>query len=121
MVPGKTSPAEYKAAVRCVALRLRASLEAVTGHRGPATPILPPYSGPSRYGLDKPEPADRSERRPTSTAPARAGCRDLRSGQKKACGAVEQKKAKSPHLTFKTPYKERDRLYAQPGRWGLYL
>ena len=33
------------------------------------------------------------ERRPTLTASARAGVRNLRSGRKKACGAVEQKKA----------------------------
>src|SRR5262249_43713655 len=32
-------------------------------------------------------------RRPTLTASARAGVRNLRSGRKKACGAVEQKKA----------------------------
>ena len=34
-----------------------------------------------------------AERRPTLTASARAGVRNLRSGRKKACGAVEQKKA----------------------------
>jgi hypothetical protein len=34
-----------------------------------------------------------AERRPTLTAFARAGVRNLRSGRKKACGAVEQKKA----------------------------
>jgi hypothetical protein len=33
-----------------------------------------------------------AERRPTLTASARAGVGNLRSGQKKACGAVEQKK-----------------------------
>jgi hypothetical protein len=33
------------------------------------------------------------ERRPTLTASARAGVGNLRSGRKKACGAVEQKKA----------------------------
>jgi len=33
-----------------------------------------------------------AECRPTLTAPARDGVRDLRSGRKKACGAVEQKK-----------------------------
>ena len=34
-----------------------------------------------------------AERRPTLTPSARAGVRNLRSGRKKACGAVEQKKA----------------------------
>jgi hypothetical protein len=34
-----------------------------------------------------------AERRPTLTASARAGVRNLRSGRKKAYGAVEQKKA----------------------------
>src|SRR5258706_2033497 len=33
-----------------------------------------------------------AERRPTLTASARDGVRNLRSGRKKACGAVEQKK-----------------------------
>ena len=33
-----------------------------------------------------------ADRRPTLTASARAGVRNLRSGRKKACGAVEQKK-----------------------------
>jgi hypothetical protein len=33
-----------------------------------------------------------AERRPTLTASARAGVRNLRSGRKKACGAVKQKK-----------------------------
>ena len=39
------------------------------------------------------ECASMAERRPTLTASARAGVRNLRSGRKKACGAVEQKKA----------------------------
>jgi hypothetical protein len=34
----------------------------------------------------------KGERRPTLTASARAGVRNLRSGRKKACGAVKQKK-----------------------------
>src|SRR5262249_20388705 len=34
----------------------------------------------------------RAGRRPSLTAPARGGVRNLRSGRKKACGAVEQKK-----------------------------
>jgi len=33
-----------------------------------------------------------AERRPAVTASARVGVGNLRSGQKKACGAVEQKK-----------------------------
>jgi hypothetical protein len=36
------------------------------------------------------------EQRPALTASARAGVRNLRSGRKKACGAIEQKKASKP-------------------------
>jgi hypothetical protein len=36
-----------------------------------------------------------AERRPALTASARAGAGNLRSGQKKTCGAVEQKKGPS--------------------------
>src|SRR5215831_4049615 len=54
--------------------------------------MLPPCSGLSRRGLETPESALLAERRPALTAPARDGERNLRSGRKKACGAVEQKK-----------------------------
>ena len=37
-----------------------------------------------------------AERRPALTASARVGVGNLRSGQKKACGAVEQKKDAGP-------------------------
>jgi hypothetical protein len=53
-----------------------------------------------------------AERRPTLTASARAGVRNLRSGRKKACGAVEQKKAakqgkKEKALAFVAAIRER--------------
>src|SRR6516165_9425467 len=48
---------------------------------------------PRRRGLERSEYASMAERRPTLTASARSGVRNLRSGRKKACGAVEQKKA----------------------------
>jgi hypothetical protein len=61
----------------------------------PSAPIrssMPPCSKLSRRGLETPECASLAERRPTLTASARAGVRNLRSGRKKACGAVKQKK-----------------------------
>jgi hypothetical protein len=53
-----------------------------------------------------------AERRPTLTASARAGVGNLRSGQKKACGAVEQKKgleqeSKKKALAFVAAIRER--------------
>jgi hypothetical protein len=56
--------------------------------------MLPPCSGLSRRGLETPQSACVTESRPALTAPARGGLRDLRSGRKKACGAVEQKKGR---------------------------
>src|SRR6195256_3545112 len=53
---------------------------------------MPPCSKLSRRGLETSECASLAERRPTLTASARAGVRNLRSGRKKACGAVKQKK-----------------------------
>jgi hypothetical protein len=60
---------------------------------GPRSSSLPPCSKLSRRGLETSKCALWPERRPTLTASARAGVRNLRSGRKKACGAVEQKKA----------------------------
>ena len=54
--------------------------------------IGPIISRLSRRGLETSEYASTAERRPTLTASARVGVRNLRSGRKKACGAVEQKK-----------------------------
>ena len=58
----------------------------------PDRPMVPPCSVPSRRGLEALEGALVPECRPALTAPARGGGRDLWSGRKKACGAVEQKK-----------------------------
>ena len=63
--------------------------------RPPSAPIrssMPTCSKLSRRGLETSECASMAERRPTLTASARAGVRNLRSGRKKACGAVKQKK-----------------------------
>jgi len=70
--------------------------------------MLPPCSGLSRRGLETPQSACMTERRPALTAPARGGVGDLRSGRKKACGAVEQKKGQKegrvlePHRALRT-------------------
>src|ERR1700682_6447719 len=53
---------------------------------------MPPCSKLSRRGLETSECASLAERRPTLTPSARAGVRNPRSGRKKACGAVKQKK-----------------------------
>jgi len=45
-----------------------------------------------KAGLETAECAAMAERRPAVTASARGGVGNLRSGQKKACGVVEQKK-----------------------------
>src|SRR5258708_36031413 len=70
----------------------------------PVISSLPPCSRLSRRGLETSEYASTAERRPALTASARAGVRNLRSGRKKACGAVEQKKG------AETRKQERKRL-----------
>src|SRR5215470_5579497 len=69
--------------------------------QAPCSSSLPPCSRLSRRGLETPERGFRPARRPALTASARVGAGHLRSGRKKACGAVEQKK---------TPKQERKRL-----------
>jgi putative transposase len=49
----------------------------------PAHTIVPPCSGPSRCGLEMSEHVSTPARRPTLTAPARAGVRDVRAGTEK--------------------------------------
>ena len=49
----------------------------------PTTTSVPPCSGQSRRGLETPERAARPERRPTLTAPARAGLQHVWVGAKK--------------------------------------
>ena len=46
----------------------------------PAHTIVPPCSGPSRCGQEMAENVSTPARRPTLTAPARAGVRDVRAG-----------------------------------------
>ena len=49
----------------------------------PAHTIVPPCSGPSRCGQEMAENVSTPARRPTLTAPARAGVRDVRAGTEK--------------------------------------
>src|SRR5512134_2655869 len=49
----------------------------------PSHTIVPPCSGPSRCGLEMAEDVSTPARRPTLTAPARAGVRDVRAGTEK--------------------------------------
>ena len=65
----------------------------------PIRSSMPPCSKLSRRGLETSECASLAERRPTLTASARDGARNLRSGRKKACGAVEQKKGARRRLS----------------------
>ncbi len=95
----------------------------------PDRSILPPCSEPSRCGLETAESVARSERRPTLTAPARAGVGAVRSGRKKAFGEVEPKKCgkegtkskvlQNMGLTSSVPYKDRPCGRPPKGRSSL--
>src|SRR6516165_5392813 len=74
---------------------------------GPRPSSLPPCSKLSRRGLETRECAAVAEPRPALTASARDDVGNLRSGRKKACGAVEQKKGAQ---TKKVSQQERKRL-----------
>src|SRR5712672_3080628 len=76
---GSLRPTGYKVAARAPRARQRAPLGCVI----PTTTSVPPCSGPSRRGLETTERAARLERRPTLTAPARAGLHDVWVGAKK--------------------------------------
>src|ERR1700687_6162733 len=70
----------------------RIDLTAV-GLRGPSIPahtILPPCSGPSRYGLEMSQSEARLARRPTLTAPARDRSTCVQAGTKR-CSRPNQK------------------------------
>ena len=80
----------------------------------PTTTSVPPCSELSRCGLERPEYAARLGRRPTLTAPARAGFAILRVGAKKRDSKSnketdrESKKERccsEIRLTTKAPYK----------------
>src|SRR6516165_10318322 len=75
---GSLRPTGYKVAAQVVP-RQRAPLGRVI----PTTTSVPPCSGLSRCGLQTTERAARSERRPTLTAPARAGLQYVWVGAKK--------------------------------------
>src|SRR4249919_2990405 len=70
------------------------------------TPIassVPSCSEPSRYGLARAEHAERLVRRPTLTAPARAGFAILRVGAKKRVETGQEKIAALKPLDKKDP------------------
>jgi arylsulfatase A-like enzyme len=73
---------------------------------------MPPCSKLSRRGLETSECASLAERRPTLTASARAGVRNLRSGRKKACGAVKQKKDDEVKKTGETSTRSATKSHA---------
>jgi hypothetical protein len=78
----------------------------------PTTSIGPPCSELSRHGLANAERVERLVRRPTLTAPARAGFAMLRveneetdSRSNKETDQESKKDRRSDRLTIKTPYK----------------
>ena len=76
---GSLRPTGYKVVARVPRARQRAPLE----HVIPTTPSVPPCSGLSRRGLETTERVASVERRPTLTAPARAGLQHVWVGAKK--------------------------------------
>ena len=94
---GSSWPTEYKVAgaISCAANagsprnRQPKGMEALFG---PTPPVCRRARSRQGTGLETPEFVERSERRPTLTAPPRAGVRNLRLGRKKAVGEVEPKK-----------------------------
>jgi hypothetical protein len=76
---GSLRPTDYKAVARVPRARQRAPLGCVI----PTTITLPPCSGLSRNGLETTERAATAERRPTLTAPVRAGLQHVWVGAKK--------------------------------------
>ena len=76
---GSLRPTGYKVAARVPRARQRAPLGCVI----PTTTSVPPCSGLSRRGLETTERVASVERRPTLTAPARAGLQHVWVGAKK--------------------------------------
>src|SRR5271169_1284309 len=76
---GSQRPTGYKVVARTLVPRQRAPLE----HVIPTTPSVPPCSGLSRRGLETTERVASVERRPTLTAPVRAGLQHMWVGAKK--------------------------------------
>src|SRR6266446_6013469 len=76
---GSYDPPDTRLRRESIVPRQRAPLGRVI----PTTTSVPPCSGQSRRGLETPERAARPERRPTLTAPVRAGLQHVWVGAKK--------------------------------------
>ena len=105
---GSLRPTGYKVAARVPRARQRAPLGCVI----PTTTSVPPCSGLSRCGLETTERAATAERRPTLTAPARAGLHHVRVGAKKRdsksnkeTGMKEVENGSNKRLTSTASYK----------------
>src|SRR6516162_10588479 len=110
---GSLRPTGYKVAARVPRARQRAPLGCVI----PTTTSVPPCSGLSRCGLETTERAATAERRPTLTAPVRAGLHHVRVGAKKRdsksnkeTGMKEVENGSNKRLTSTASYK--DKLHA---------
>jgi hypothetical protein len=106
---GSLRPTGYKVAARVPRARQRAPLGCVI----PTTTSVPPCSGLSRCGLETTERAATAERRPTLTAPARAGLHHVRVGAKKRdsksnkeTGMKEVENGSNKRLTSTASYKD---------------
>ena len=107
---GSLRPTGYKVAARVPRARQRAPLGCVI----PTTTSVPPCSGLSRCGLETTERAAAAERRPTLTAPARAGLHHVRVGAKKRdsksnkeTGMKEVENGSNKRLTSTASYKDK--------------
>ena len=114
---GSLRPTGYKVAARVPRARQRAPLGCVI----PTTTSVPPCSGLSRCGLETTERAATAERRPTLTAPARAGLHHVRVGAKKRdsksnkeTGMKEVENGSNKRLTSTASYKDKLK------RFGLF-
>jgi hypothetical protein len=107
---GSLRPTGYKVAARVPRARQRAPLGCVI----PTTTSVPRCSGLSRCGLETTERAATAERRPTLTAPARAGLHHVRVGAKKRdsksnkeTGMKEVENGSNKRLTSTASYKDK--------------
>src|SRR3954469_2798046 len=118
---GSLRPTGYKVAARVPRARQRAPLGCVI----PTTTSVPPCSGLSKGGLETTQRGATAERRPTLTAPARAGLHHVRVGAKKRdsksnkeTGMKEVENGSNKRLTSTASYK--DKPFGRP-RSGAVL
>src|SRR3954469_9030322 len=104
---GSLRPTGYKVAARVPRARQRAPLGCVI----PTTTSVPPCSGLSKGGLETTQRGATAERRPTLTAPARAGLHHVRVGAKKRdsksnkeTGMKEVENGSNKRLTSTKPF-----------------